>query len=415
MSTKIASTLTEILHNPIVEASLDRSRPVEPYIEKTLEAWQVDLDKRRPAPAYTEGLEGQPIYRGSDFDLFTFLMALAQRQAVINIPSYENLRPTVLQSNQRLIDRKNRHGQILKVVSNNDVHSFSVRIMDYNVVETTPNGTEEVGAFRHYAVVDDFGEWYDGWHELEFRATEKERSFLEERKLVVYEEPVRFEGFVHPHLAMAFYGSRYITAKALAARLNDQAKHYRGLAKMLRDMEVRLPEDQQQEVTYEKIGDGQRIVVPNIEARLILPEPTGKYPIISLSEDGKVTQYKRLPRSMKAFQGILRYSEQKSNDLSYGTGAAVRAPVRAVELAYFLHGFDGQVEAGRERTPSWGIPQWTRDYRESSGHRIRWNALQLTESPDVFLIYRIRETTQVRSQPYIQAEPVHEPPKAVLV
>ena len=418
MIRRVASTLTEILYNPTVETCLDRSKPIKPVIEEILKTWQVDLDRRRPAPAYREGIDGEPIYRGSDFDMFTFLMALAQRRAVINIPAYERLQPAVLQLNQRVVSRANRHGQIYKVISNNDVHSFSARIKDFNVVEMLPNGREEVGAFRHFSIVDQFGRWNDGWGRLEFRATPTERQYFGDHKLVTYEQPIRFRHFVHPHLAMALYGSRYISTKALANRIRDQADYYRILARQLRDAGVRLgepPEEERQVVTYEPIEKGRTMTVPNIEVRLILPEPKGEYPIYSLGKDGKVTRYNSPPtRNYRAMQGVLRYAERVAKDLTFGIGSAIRAPVRAVELAYFQNGFEigHRLEAGSEKTPAWGIPPWIRDYRESSRHRIRWNALQLAEEPDIFLMYRVRETT-VRT--VRETSPVVEEPQAVLV
>lgn len=421
MNRKVATTLTEILHNPIVEASLDRSRPIRPVIERTLKAWEVDLERRRPSPAYTEGAEGEAIYRGTDFDLFTFLMALAKRRAVINIPSYANLQPRTSQLNQRIISRENRHGQIFKVISNNDVHSFSVRMKDFNVVEIMPDGREEVGAFRHFAVVDYFGRLHEGWKQVEFRATREERRFFEERRLLTYEEPLRFEHFVHPHLAMAFYGSRYIATKALAQRIRDQAAYYRKLASDLRRDGIRLPapSEEQEVVTYESIETGTKVVVPSVQAKLILPEPRGEYPIYSLDDEGRTRRYDELPTDdTRAMQGVLRYADRIAKYLIYGIGATVRAPVRAVELAYFLHGFekDYQLEVGRERTPAWGIPAWIRDYKESRRHRIQWNALKLTEEPDAFLVYRIHhKSIRVRGEEDLLAEPdVDYVPQAVV-
>lgn len=428
MNKRIPAPLREILHDPIVEIALDRSRPIKPAIEETLKLWQADLSKGQIAPAYTQGLDGKPIYDGTDPDLFTVLMTLAQRKSVINVPAYDEYTPLMLRLGQRLASKENRHGQITRVVSREDAHSFSARINDFNVITMKPDKTEEVGAYRNFMVVNYFGTWHQGWANLEVKLDEEERKFFEEQNITVgtgaikeelvskgvrrtYEEKIAtFRNFVHPDVAMLFYDPEYIKAKALVNRLRDEAKSCRELEKELRKMNVRLPapEEIEEQVISEPAGPSERLVVPNLEAKLILPkskgpEPSGRYrlryPVYSVDEGGNVKPHDTLPTSdYKAMQGVLRYVIRQNNDLTYRIGASIRAVVRAVELAYFLNGFEGGKGAGREVTPSWEIPQWIRDYREPRG-RTRWNALHLTDDPDVLLLYRIRATPlRVRTQ-----------------
>jgi len=249
MNRKIPEPLREILHDPIVDTALDRSQPIKPAIEETLKLWQADLSKGQIAPAYTQGLDGKPIYKGNDPDLFTVLMALAQRKSVINIPSYYEYTPLILRLGQRIVSKENRHGQIVRVVSREDAHSFNARIKDFNVVTTKPNSTEEVGAYRHFMVVNYFGTWNQGWANLEVKLTEEERKFFEEQGITVgtgvireeliskgvrrtYEEKIAtFRSFVHPDVAMLFYHPEYIKAKALVSRLRYEARFCRELEK----------------------------------------------------------------------------------------------------------------------------------------------------------------------------------------
>ena len=164
--TGIAKSLENILDNPIVAASLDRSQRINDVINQVISHWSVDLDKRHPAPAYIGGEDENPDYLGTDLDMFSFLMSLSQRRAVINIPDYERLRKSSLASNQIVIANQNRHGQLLWIQSNPDTHAFSTEMIDYNVLEIK-NGKERVGAPRQFAVVDDFCELYDGWTSIE--------------------------------------------------------------------------------------------------------------------------------------------------------------------------------------------------------------------------------------------------------
>jgi len=427
MEKKVAEELREILHNPIVEVVLDRSQPIKPAIEDTLKLWQADLAAGQVARAYTQGLDGRPIYKGNEPDIFPVLMALAQRKSVINIPSYDEYTPVMLTLGQRIASKENRHGQITRVVSRENAHSFNARMFDYNVITTKPDGTEEVGAYRNFMVVNYFGTWHQGWSNLGVKLTEEEMKSFEEQNLTVgtgvirqelvskgvirtYEEKIAsFRNFVHPEVAMLFYHPEYIKAKALVNRLRDEARFCRELEEKLRKMNIKLPapEEIEERIVSEPAGPRERLVVPNLEAKLILPkskgqEPKGRYPVrypIYSIEGEDVKRYDTLPTSdYKAMQGVLRYAMRQNNDLTYRIGASIRSVVRAVELAYFLHGFEGGKGSGREVTPLWEVPQWVRDYREPRG-RTMWNALHLAEDPDVLLLYRIRATPlQVRPQ-----------------
>jgi len=89
---------------------------------------------------------------------------------------------------------------------------------------------------------------------------------------------------------------------------------------------------------------------------------------------------------------VLRYALWVSRKLSRTYGPMVRAPARAVELAFFLYGFRSPVkEPGTEKKPGWAVPDWQRAYREGPRTRINWSMLEL--NPYVKLLYRIREST----------------------
>lgn len=334
--------------------------------------------------------------------MFTALKAAIKYGLVVNLPSYDEMRPRVLQSNQRVISKENRHGQIFKVISNNDMHTMSIRTKDYSVLEFGPNEKQKVGAWRHFSVVDPFAEWHQGWRSLEITPTEQLKTFFEEHKLAiptgfvgpdgVRQQVVHFEYFVHPNLAFAFYGSPYILLKIMAQRMKDQADHYRQQARELREEGVRLPppKEPQEVITYTQTEPGKKVVVPSIEAKVILPKVEGEdYPIYSLGDDWKPKKHEKMPDTRQKLQGVLRYAERVERELTYGIGAALRAEVRAIELAYRLHGFikGHELEPGWEIHPGWDIPEWDREYVEP-GKRIVWNALQLSD--DAFLLYRAR-------------------------
>jgi len=391
--TGIAKSLENILDNPIVAASLDRSQRINDVINQVISHWSVDLDKRHPAPAYIGGEDENPDYLGTDLDMFSFLMSLSQRRAVINIPDYERLRKSSLASNQIVIANQNRHGQLLWIQSNPDTHAFSTEMIDYNVLEIK-NGKERVGAPRQFAVVDDFGELYDGWTSIEWHSSEQENKFIKENNLEIIPGTMEFNYFVHPNKAFSFYGSPYIATKVLSMRIKDQASFYRKLAKQLDAEGVKLmfPEEEKEPVTYRYEGETIPQKVRNLEARLIIPDFHREYPIIGMEmHDRKreFTPFDKMPDSPREKASVLRYSKWIARRLSYRYGPPVRAAARAVEMAFFKYGLNSN--KGGEINPGWPVPGWDRDYKVEPGTRIKWNKLQINDY--VQLLYRTRETT----------------------
>ena len=387
---KIAQTLANILENDVVSVALKRTESIDNVIEKVHLQWQVDLNKRNPLPVYRETEGGNKVYRGTDFDLFTLLNSLADRRAVINIPKYGGIAPKTIHENQRIVSTEDRHGEILDVIASKETHSFSVRIKDYQIIEINPDGSETVGAPRNFAVVDYNGKTNPGWTNFEFNPNSEEKTFFTEKKLCMNELPV-LENFVHPNLAFAFYGSRYLAAKALSQRIEDEAKHYRWVAKELRSQGINL--GGQYYPSAKSFKDKiytEKVVVENLEAKLVLPKFKGKYPIVGLTNEGDKREYDKLPMDKSKQEDILRYSEQHAKKLSYKICPKITSGVRAVELAYFLNGFQkGKREYGNEKNPGWDIPEWQRDLRLVP-RGAKWNVLDFG---DAKLAYRIKEKT----------------------
>ena len=166
---EVAKTLTNIFDNPIMKTIMDRSKEIDDSIIKEVSSWwRYDMLNRKPGPAYVD-----EDFVGTDLDLSCFLYELAERGAVINIPHYKNMRATTKKEGQAIISQDNRHGQVLGLVSNKDVFSFSLRIKDMNVMTTN-----NVGDYRNFSITDLDGDWYPGWGNLEFIPTAKENKFI---------------------------------------------------------------------------------------------------------------------------------------------------------------------------------------------------------------------------------------------
>ena len=182
-------------------------------------------------------------------------------------------------------------------------------------------------------------------------------------------------------------------------RMKDQASFYRERTKQLRGEGVKLmfPEEEEERVKYGYEGETVSQKVKNLEARLIIPDFHGEYPIIGMEIHGgkKVfTPFDGMPDNPRKKASVLRYSIWIADKLSYRYGPQVRAAARAVELAFFKYGLDSC--RGGEIRPGWSVPDWNRDVKEGPTTRIGWNQLKLND--DVQLLYRTRDTTvQVRA------------------
>jgi len=182
--------------------------------------------------------------------------------------------------------------------------------------------------------------------------------------------------------------------------MKDQASFYREIAKQLREDGIRLmfPKEEKERVKYGYEGETVPQKVKTLEAKLIIPDFHGEYPIRGMEiHRGKkvVTDFEGMPDSPREKASVLRYSKWTANKLSYRYGPPVRAAARAVELAFFKYGLDSH--RGGEIRPGWAVPDWNRDVKEGPTTRIDWNQLKLNDS--VQLLYRTRDTTaQVRAR-----------------
>ena len=402
----IAKTLSEIVKHPLVSRALNRREPIEDIIEEATFRWNIHIQelhqKRNPAPAYIESPDGVRTYQGTDYDLLTLMGLLGARHAVVNLPAYEGMREHALQSNQRVIANENRHGQLVRLVSHLESHSFSVLIMDFNVAQREKNGREKVGAPRSFAVVDDSGQLYPGFYALEWNESPEEARFIQEKKLEAFRGNIKFRYVVTPSLAMAFYGQRYLVPAIIEARRIDEVRHYKEVEQWLRDKGVRLPPPLDDEkVVYVKEGHKESLKVENLEAKVAVPENlfAGKYPMYGIKsfkkeKKPKLKRYTGMPTTREGRQEVLRYCLWHIKKLTYKYGPMIRVPTRMVELAFFLYGFKSpDRENGTELKPGWKVPEWERNHKEKPGSRIKWNKMDLE---NVRLLYRIRESTVYR-------------------
>lgn len=340
---------------------MDRRTPInEEFVNRIMQFTVFAWEGRSPSPA----LDDDGNFVGTDLDLFSFLVPLAERGAIIEIPEYENRRQVIKKAGERRIG-KSRFGNITGLISNKEVFSFNVRIWDQSVIAKDPEtGRERSGAHRNFMLVDVDGYWYDGWHSITWDPTAKENAFLTENRLFKG-DTVTFTHYVHPCRWQSVFGAPYLLLKMLHARLTDEGKFYRDEVKRLERLGIAVPPGEI--APYEKPvskGATKMINVETMEMELDLPGFSGSYASVPETPEGARTAYRR--------QKLLTYSLRPRMQFA----------MRADEAAYFRHG------AGR--IASWmGNCRWR---TQNLGRSGIWNALGLSGAAS--LRWRLNEMKQ---------------------
>jgi len=372
MSKKVASTLVNVLENPLMQTTLSRAEAIQPVIDRVLNHWSYDLFTRNPGAAYTD----DGVFVGTDLDLACFLFALAERGAVINLPKYEGRRVRTATEGERVVSNDNRHGKILNVVSNKETFSFSVRILDANVITT-----DSVGNFRNFMIVDLDGTWYDGWKTIEFVPDAKENDFLKNNELWTGNSVV-FKNFVHPNRWVSFYGQHYFITKVLIDRLTEEAKFLKETAAEMRKKGIKIGGIGGEKKEWPKktvVGEQKSIKVPTLEAQIDYPQFMFEWP-------------KPIDSMLPGFKGttpsdLLKAVEDRSRELTSTIIPKLRFATRATEYAFNFNGDNGQ------KMPAWiENAKWEKGY-VLPGKKAEWNRLVLAKG--LTIRYRKYDISQI--------------------
>jgi len=365
----VAKTLKSLLDHPVMTTVLDKSANIMEAVEQAQKWWGFDLYSRKPGAALQDG-----VFVGTDLDLACFLTAIADRGAVINIPTYKSMRPKTIKEGERTVSEFNRHGPVLNLLANKDVFSFSIRIKDANVVTS-----ESVGDYRTYSLTDPSGEWYSGWNTIQWDPSAKENKFLMENKLWTGNRVI-FKNFVHPNRWTSFYGKHYFITKALIERLNDEAQYYNLVINALLKGGIQYPETgegakkQWPKSSREK---GKSVKFTSLQVEVDLPEYINDYP------------------EFEANQETLVSLTQKRRDIITRIIPNLRFATRCTELAFFKNAMTDE----SYRMPAWlsGGTKWEKDY-VPKGKRTKWQRLVLFQPGVGERAVAIRMRTKTKSE-----------------
>ncbi len=341
-SKKISKSIKELLKNPLVLDALDRSSDISTAAISACDFWSYDLLKRKPSSAYDD----YGLFQGTDLDLAVFLYSISERGAIINIPRYKSMRQAKIREDQTLTSKENRNGQIIGVQANKDFFSFSINIIDQNII-----GEDKVGAFRTFSMTDLNGSWYSGWDTIQFVPTAKENRFITENRLWTGNRIV-FTNMIHPNRWTSFFGHHYIISKIMIDRLTEESKHLNAEIKRIQAAGIKFPKSDGPASYPTSYGDSKSIKVMAFQAKVFIPQPkyVGVYSKAATTQKGLIDAY----QTRKNYQRWIK---------------RLRFMIRATEFAH------SQVP---NNMPAWikGV-KWEDDFKESSKSRTRWQRLPL--------------------------------------
>ncbi len=350
---EVAKTLKNVLNNELTEDIINRESDIFPIVDKVIDYWKFDLYSRKPGPVYDK--------KGTDLDMAAFLFSLVDRNAVICLPEYKNMRRTRVKENQVLTSKENRHGKIIGVYSNKNTFSFGVRIIDMNVIGKYNSGTDYVGDYRNFNLTNYDGEWYDGWRFLNFIPSEQENNFLSEFKqwYPLYNNKIVFKNFIHPNRWTSIYGQYYFITKMLIERLSEESRNYnQQIDRMLKNgIKLPLSDKEDKSLKQEKIGEERKEKVLAFNCEIDIPDNESEFPIYNDNQENLIDLIRKRKR------------------LIYKTIPKLRFMTRASELAFFKYGINSDK---KELFPHWlKNVKWERNYKTSSRSKTLWDRLVL--------------------------------------
>lgn len=365
----VATTLMTILENPIMQEIQDKSSDICKLIDTVDGFWKYDLFSRKPSPAMYD--DAGNLLQSTNLDLATFLYALWDRGAAINIPQYKGWRPKSITEGQVVVSNTNRHGKITGLVSNADLFSFNIRIQDSNVMTT-----DGVGFPRAFSLTDPNGDWYEGWKTIQFLPTAKENQWLTEAK-VWDNHKIVFDHFVNPNRWISFFGQYYFMTKVMIDRLKDEKAHLTNIKKRMEAAGISLPEDSRDEFPeYGKSETeaGQSVKFKCLEVVVDVPDATGEYKDYENNQENLIEVYSRLRK--------IRLGQEK---LSFSA--------RTIEYAVYS-------QNRFETFPTWiKNVNWEDGFKEGPRSRTEWRRLKLVQpgvaQRSVAIRYRIKEKSEI--------------------
>jgi hypothetical protein len=354
---------TDILNKNTFNQAFDRDEPVDDLADTLREKWKYSLTDRRPGPAILADGGVKP----TDLDLACLLGTLAERKAVVTLPSYVSggTGSGSRNPNEQVLSG-DRRGRLTSLTSNQDYFSMNIGIVDQSVQDLT---TGELGKPRTMHVLGKDGNWHPGWDTINFVADAAENRFIKDYGLDVAAQ-IAFKNFVAPERWTAFYGQYYMLTKIVIDRLVDEARIVRARVKNLK-AQMKSSNGEGSGTPFEKDESEKSFRKRSIEVPIF--ECEIDFPMIGDLPDEDSYDLEPGQHRLKWLEGML-------SELRFAT--------RATELAYYkANGKAGGYEKA-------GFPSWMRGARfeDETIKRTTWRRLTgSTIIPGCNLRYRVRK------------------------
>lgn len=358
--------MESIFTDPIFEKIRNRSTDeILDVLDEINNYWIFSLDKRKPNVIFEE--DGTAV---TTLDLLTFLYSLEDRGAVIKIPNYRSLRPTVSPAKKgEMIVSKDRFGKIIELRSNMNTFNFSIMIKDAAVIDS-----ESVGKPRLFTITDFDGEWFGGWDRLDFIPDAVENKYILENFLVNDDKSITFDKFISSSRWVSFFSKHYILTKYAIQMLKERSKFYNKLLKEMKNSgKIKFPnlsppdvaefDEDQNDVNIKK-DPGKKTKVIHFNVEVDLPENDTKF-----DEDIKF--------NLKEYNRIYELRKKVNRFV-----AKLQVMTRAAEYGHWKN---------QTAKPSWIKVNWEDNYKTTEKSRTIWNRLVLINKKNMFVAIRKRE------------------------
>ncbi len=332
----MAQTIRDVveLRDPMVRTIMDLGVSITPeLVDDVIWCGVFGWAHRTPPSAVKDG----DVVK-TEFDYLSMLVALAERRAMIEIPSYRARRPTVQAKGERRIVER-RFGHIVALVSNANAFSFSVRIHDQGLAIADGRGRERVGDERTYMLVDLNGKLRAGAGRVVFKPDSDETAFFRRIGVLPRDvDAVQFNTAVHRNRQQSLGAAPYLRMKLLHARVVDELEHCDRMMAWFRAQHVAAPSGHDySSPRSRRVGATKRINVRTMEAQIEHPRFEGScpYPVATTECFGQWLEHRKLLNGFRE---------------------RVQFVTRADELAYWLYGYREQYVNQWLGQSSWDVP-----------------------------------------------------------
>jgi hypothetical protein len=281
-------------------------------------------------------------------DLFSFLVGLKRRQAVVQLPSYHNKLPRVVNIHESHL-ATSRFGQLQSLIAHREQLSFSVRLYDHTIVRSSQSDDREsIGAHRSFMMVNYQGQWHDGWQGVSFRYARNEEAFADRYQLPA-NQCMRFKNYVHPHRRESIFGAPYLLLKLLSMRLEDEITFYSKELKRLEDLGFKPKGQGDESSDRYTVGESTSEMAPTFTLALRGISLHGQYKAVVASQEGYDNAVSHLHR------------------LQYEYLPLVQFVYRADEVAFYHFGLQSSYTAPWIKNANW-VKKPSFDHYASSGY-----------------------------------------------